>query len=92
MAKKKTKKVEKAQYQCRHCTYSYDWHEIGADGKPFMCRCPYYTDGKYCRFLSDPQCEHFNLREGAVIATEAKTEEKQEVEPTEQIENDKEAE
>ena len=27
MAKKKTKKVEKAQYQCRHCTYSYDWHE-----------------------------------------------------------------
>lgn len=39
MAKKKV--IEKTQYHCRDCAHSYDWHEIGANGKPFMCRCPH---------------------------------------------------
>lgn len=50
------------KYTCRDCAHSYDWHEIGFDGKPFMCRCQYYTAGKYCRFLKDQQCEHFQTR------------------------------
>jgi len=50
------------QMTCRDCKHSYDWHEKGWDGKPFMCRCQYYTDGKFCRFLNDPQCENFQLR------------------------------
>ena len=62
MARKK-KVIEKPKYHCCDCEHSYDWHEIGANGKPFMCRCPYYKDGKYCRFLSGPQCEHFKMRQ-----------------------------
>ncbi|RGZ10189.1 hypothetical protein DXA04_20720 [Phocaeicola vulgatus] len=54
---------EQPKFQCRDCGHSYDWHEIGANGKPFMCRCPFYTGGKFCRFLSAPQCEHFIKRE-----------------------------
>lgn len=66
MAKKINRKQAQGaatpQYTCRDCTFSYDWHEIGANGKPFMCRCAYYTDGKYCKFLSGKQCEHFEKR------------------------------
>lgn len=67
MARPITRKLQKEQpkYKCRHCKHSYDWHEIGANGKPFMCRCPFYKEGKFCRFLSDPQCEHFLKREDA---------------------------
>ena len=61
--KRNEKEKETAKYHCRDCAHSYDWHEIGANGKPFLCRCPYYTDGVYCRFLSDPQCEHFKIRQ-----------------------------
>lgn len=58
------KQVEKQnlKYTCRDCAKSYDWHEIGANGKPFMCRCQHHADGKYCKFLSDKQCEHFIKR------------------------------
>lgn len=67
MAKRVLRKQQREQpkYKCCHCKHSYDWHEIGANGKPFMCRCPFYKEGKFCRFLSDPQCEHFSLREDA---------------------------
>lgn len=50
------------KHTCGECANSYDWHEIGADGKPFMCRCPHYTGGRFCRFLSDPQCDKFKPR------------------------------
>lgn len=55
---------ERPKYQCRHCANSYDWHEIGYDGNPFLCRCPYKQQGgKFCIFLKDPACaEHFKLR------------------------------
>jgi hypothetical protein len=67
MARQTTRKQQREQpkYKCRHCQHSYDWHEIGANGKPFMCRCPFYKEGKFCLFLSDPQCEHFLKREDA---------------------------
>lgn len=53
MARRKAAKQE-PQYTCGDCAHSYDYHEIGWDGKPFLCRCPFYTDGKYCRFLKEP--------------------------------------
>lgn len=62
MAKRNKTKIAESKYHCHDCAHSYDWHEIGANGKPFMCRCPYYTNGKYCRFLNDSQCEHFKIR------------------------------
>ena len=57
------KVIERPKYKCKDCKHSYDWHEIAMDtGKPFMCRCKYYTDGKYCKFLNDYQCNQFELR------------------------------
>lgn len=56
---------EKPKYQCRHCKHSYDWCSKALDGHFILCRCPFYKEGKYCRFLSDPQCEHFLKREDA---------------------------
>lgn len=56
--------VEAPKRTCGECANSYDFHEIGADGKPFLCRCPYYTNGRFCRFIDEKQCnEHFKLRE-----------------------------
>lgn len=61
MAKKRIK--EEVKRQCRDCVKSYDWHEISHDtGKPFMCRCPHYKDGKFIKFLNDPQCDKFEPR------------------------------
>ncbi|OUN75122.1 hypothetical protein B5G09_12975 [Alistipes sp. An54] len=53
---------EAPKHQCRDCTHSYDWHEKDWKGDLFMCKCPFHTEGKYSKFLSDPQCEHFKLR------------------------------
>lgn len=61
MQKRRQKAKEEAQtYQCRHCNHSYDWHESGYDGKPFLCRCKYYKDGAFSKFLKDAQCAHFD--------------------------------
>ena len=57
------KKTEQPKFQCRDCGHSYDWHEKNWKGELFMCRCPYHNEGKFCKFLSDPQCEHFIKRE-----------------------------
>lgn len=69
MARKMTtqrgKQPEKPKYQCRHCKHSYDWCSKALDGHFILCRCPFYKEGKYCRFLSDSQCEHFLKREDA---------------------------
>jgi hypothetical protein len=56
MAKKITKDVK---YRCRDCKHSYNYFEIGANGKPFLCRCPYE---KWAKFLNDPACDKFGLR------------------------------
>lgn len=37
---------------CQDCGKSYDYHEIGADGKPFLCRCPHR---EWSQFLDIPQ-------------------------------------
>lgn len=54
---------DEPQHTCGECGWAYDFHEIGADGKPFLLRCPYYTNGQYCRFVSDKQCSNFKPRE-----------------------------
>lgn len=60
MAKKVVKEIK---YRCRDCKHSFDWHEKAYDtGEPFLCRCKYYTNGKYCKFLNDYQCNQFELR------------------------------
>ncbi len=48
---------------CAECANSYDWHEFGADGKPFLCRCKFYKSGKYSTFLKGPMCKNFKERE-----------------------------
>lgn len=62
MAKRAVATRVAPKYKCKDCKHSYDWHEKNWQGELFMCRCPYYTGGKYCKFLKDPQCEHFELR------------------------------
>lgn len=57
MAKKKTDKDPNRV--CGKCEHSYDPHEIGADGKPFLVRCPFE---QFSRFMSDPACIKFKER------------------------------
>lgn len=66
MAKTKKKTiVEKTKYTCRDCVNSYDWNGTSLKGNLICCRCKFDKGsefGKWCKFLSDPQCEHFKLR------------------------------
>ncbi len=57
MAKKQLK--EKPKYHCRDCKHSYDPHEIGANGKPFMCRCRF---SKFSKFLDRDHCDKFEMK------------------------------
>lgn len=64
MAKKIIKR-EDAKYHCRDCFHSYDWHSKALDGHLILCRCKFDSKtgfGKWCKFLSDPMCEHFKLK------------------------------
>ena len=61
MAKKQEK--EKSKYRCRDCVNSYDWQEKNYQGVLFMCRCQHHKNGKFIKFLSDPQCEKFKLKQ-----------------------------
>lgn len=64
MARKVKPIPEKPKYQCRDCSHSYDWRSKALDGHLILCRCPFKQQGgKFCIFLSDPQCEHFKLRQ-----------------------------
>ena len=64
MAKRVKQIPEKPKYQCKDCSHSYDWHSKALDGHLILCRCPFKQQGgKFCIFLSDPQCEHFKLRQ-----------------------------
>lgn len=59
------KKPEAPQYRCRDCAHSYDWHNKTSYGHIIFCRCPYDAKsqfGKFCKFLSDYQCDHFVKR------------------------------
>lgn len=59
MAARKRTNEEKPKYQCRNCKNSYNWHEKNWEGNFFMCYCKHYKEGKFSKFLSDPQCGHF---------------------------------
>lgn len=49
--------------KCRDCKHSYDWNSKALDGSFVLCRCPYKRNGgKWCIFLSDRACEHFDQR------------------------------
>lgn len=66
MAKRVKTVAEKPRYQCKDCKHSYDWHSKALDGHMILCRCKEdkkTEHGRWCKFLSDPQCEHFKLRE-----------------------------
>lgn len=54
---------EKPEHSCRECRHSFDWHEKDWRGELFMCRCPHHKDGKFSKFLNDPQCKLFESRD-----------------------------
>ncbi len=59
------KQSEAPKRRCRDCAHSYDWHKKALDGHLILCRCPHDArsqHGKFCKFLSDPECEHFKDR------------------------------
>lgn len=66
MARKTTKKPqEKPKFRCKDCIHSYDWHNEALDGHLILCRCKHDAKsehGKWCKFLSDCQCERFIKR------------------------------
>lgn len=62
----KAKKPAAPKRYCRECAHSYDWHNRSFnDGHLILCRCPLdkkTQHGKYCKFLSDPECDQFKPR------------------------------
>jgi len=42
---------------CEECVHHYDLHEIGANGKPFLCRCRKHTQRS--RFITKDGCNDF---------------------------------
>lgn len=69
MARRKTDTPQKVKelpkYRCRDCAHSYGWCDKALDGRMILCRCPYDEKtgrGKWCKFLSDYPCEHFEKR------------------------------
>lgn len=68
MAKRVVKKKEESKFRCRDCRHSYDWHSKAIDGHLILCRCKFDNKtefGRWSKFLKDPQCEHFLLRQEA---------------------------
>lgn len=66
MAKRVKAATEKPRYQCKDCKHSYDWHSKSLDGHLILCRCKEdkkTEHGRWSKFLSDPQCEQFILRQ-----------------------------
>lgn len=44
---------KEVKHFCYQCANAYDPHEIGYDGKPFLCKCPFH---KWSRFLYRDGC------------------------------------
>lgn len=62
---KKTKSPKELGLSCKDCRHSYDPHSKALDGHMILCRCKFDAKtehGKWCKFLKDPQCEHFMLK------------------------------
>nr|UWI11222.1 MAG: hypothetical protein [Bacteriophage sp.]DAQ21899.1 MAG TPA: hypothetical protein [Caudoviricetes sp.] len=51
---------KKLDIHCEECVYSYEPHEIGANGKPFLCRCKLHQERS--RFLTRDGCGQFKRR------------------------------
>ncbi len=51
---------KKLDIHCKECIYSYEPHEIGANGKPFLCRCKLHKERS--RFLTRDGCGQFKRR------------------------------
>lgn len=47
------------KYHCEDCRNAHSFHEIGADGRPFLCKCPYF---KFSKFLHRDYCDNFQRR------------------------------
>ncbi len=67
MATRKTTRTTKKRdttnlFKCKDCKHSYDWQSKALDGHLILCRCQYYSDGKWCKFLHDWQCDKFVKR------------------------------
>lgn len=57
--------AEQKRFRCRDCANSYDWHKPANDGHLIFCRCKFDAKseyGRWCKFLSDFQCEQFKHR------------------------------
>lgn len=50
---------EAARHTCADCGNAYDWHSPALDGHMTLCRCKYYTGGKWCRIATEKACGHF---------------------------------
>ena len=59
---RKIAKNDISRYHCSDCKHSYDWHSKALDGHLILCRCRFYSDGKWCKLLNDWQCEKFDKR------------------------------
>jgi hypothetical protein len=59
-----SKAKEKSELRrCGECAHAYDFHERGADGKLYLCRCEYRKErGKYSIFVDDYECEHYRTK------------------------------
>ena len=58
-------KPDPPKHSCRDCAHSYDWQNKALDGHLILCRCkldPKSEFGKWCKFLSDPECDNFKNR------------------------------
>ncbi len=62
--KSMSKKKEKSSLRrCGECANAYDFHERGADGTLFLCRCEHRKErGKFPIFVDDYGCEHFTTK------------------------------
>ena len=54
------KKIQKLVFDCKDCKHAYDWHEKGANGLPFLCRCEIHTNRS--RFLTRDGCSDFKRK------------------------------
>lgn len=44
---------------CQDCAHATDFHEIGVDGQPFLCKCKHSNRS---RFLTKDACPNFKKK------------------------------
>lgn len=44
---------------CEKCRHAYDFNSKAHDGRFILCRCKYYTDGKFCKFTRGDGCAKY---------------------------------